>query len=204
MPTPLSECHELIVATSNPHKVRELTYLLQPLGLPVYPLPADIDLEPVKEDGNTLAENARKKACGYARQLQRWVIADDTGLQVDALAGKPGVRSARYAGDDAIMAMNLALLIEHMLDVPEEERSARFVCHLCVAAPDGGVALEAYGECHGKIGRQPIGEFGFGYDSVFLVQDGQQTLAELDQQRTAQLGHRGHAARSLIAAWPRG
>lgn len=197
----LSECHELIVATSNPHKVRELTRLLQPLGLPVLPLPQDADLQPVVEDGQTLLENARKKASGYARQLQRWVIADDTGLEVDALDGAPGVRSARYAGDDASMAMNLALLIEHMLDVPDDKRAARFVCHLCVAAPDGSVIIEGAGECRGRIGRQPIGEFGFGYDSVFLLAGKDHTLAELDEEHTAQAGHRGNAARSLIAAW---
>ncbi|QDU77632.1 Non-canonical purine NTP pyrophosphatase [Bremerella volcania] len=201
MPLHLSKCHELIVATSNPHKIRELTSLLQPLGLPIHPLPKDGNLQPVKEDGDTLRENARKKASGYARQLQRWVIADDTGLEVDALDGAPGVRSARYAGDDASMAMNLALLIEHMLDVPDDKRSARFLCHLCVAAPDGSVALEGAGECRGRIGRQPIGEFGFGYDSVFLLEGRDQTLAELDEAQTAEVGHRGHAARSLIAAW---
>lgn len=197
----LSECHELIVATSNPNKVRELTALLQPLGIPVLPLPQDTDLQPVEEDGDTLLENARKKASGYARQLKQWVIADDTGLEVEALDGAPGVRSARYAGDDASMAMNLALLIEHMIDVPESDRFARFVCHLCVAAPDGSIVLEGAGECRGRIGRQPIGEFGFGYDSVFLLEGKDQTLAEMDEEQTATVGHRGHAARALIAGW---
>ena len=193
----------MIVATSNPNKVRELTRLLRPLGLPVHPLPKEIDLQPVVEDGQTLQENARKKASGYARQLQRWVIADDTGLEVDALDGAPGVRSARYAGDDASMAMNLALLIEHMIDVPDHERSARFVCHLCVAAPDGSIVLERAGECSGQIGRQPIGEFGFGYDSMFLVDGSERTLAELDAKQTDEAGHRGNAARALIAVWQR-
>jgi len=197
----LNACHELVVATSNPNKVRELTDLLQPLGLPIASLPTDVSLQPVVEDGSTLQENARKKARGYARQIKRWVIADDTGLEVEALEGAPGVRSARYAGDDATMAMNLALLIQQMVDVPEQQRLARFVCHLCVAAPDGSIALEASGQCHGRIGRQPIGEFGFGYDSVFLVQGTDRTLAELDAQQTAQVGHRGQAARLLIAAW---
>lgn len=198
----LSECQELIVATMNPFKVRELTELLQPLGIQVRPLPKDAELQPVEEDGKTLQENARKKATGYARQLQQWVIADDTGLEVDALDGAPGVRSARYAGDDASMAMNLALLIEHMIDVPDDQRAARFVCHLCVADPNGKVAIEGAGECRGKIGRQPIGEYGFGYDSVFLVEDGKRTLAEFDEEQTAEVGHRGRAVRSVLAAWP--
>lgn len=202
MPSRLSECYELIVATSNPFKVRELTELLQPLGLPVYPLPQDAILQPVVEDGETLLENARKKASGYAFQLRRWVIADDTGLEVDALGGAPGVRSARYAGDDATMAMNLALLIEHMQDIPADQRAARFVCHLCIAAPDGSIILERGGECRGKIGHEPIGEHGFGYDSVFLVEEGTQTLAELDEARTAAVGHRGRAVQAIIEAWP--
>lgn len=202
MPSRLSGCHELIVATSNPFKVRELTDLLQPLGLPVYSLPQDAILQPVVEDGETLLENARKKASGYAFQLHRWVIADDTGLEVDALGGAPGVRSARYAGDDATMAMNLALLIERMQGIPDGQRTARFVCHLCVAAPDGSIVLERGGECRGQIGHEPIGEYGFGYDSVFLVEDGTQTLAELDETRTAEVGHRGRAARALMEAWP--
>ncbi|MEW4563351.1 RdgB/HAM1 family non-canonical purine NTP pyrophosphatase [Bremerella sp. JC770] len=201
MTNPLSACHELVVATSNPNKVRELTDLLKPLGIPIASLPTDVPLQPVVEDGSTLQENARKKACGYARQTGRWVIADDTGLEVEVLDGAPGVRSARYAGDDASMAMNLALLIEHMKDVPDPQRSARFVCHLCVADPDGNIALEASGQCLGRIDRQPIGEFGFGYDSVFLIQGTDRTLAEMDQQQTAQVGHRGQAARSLIASW---
>ncbi len=201
MPSPLRECRELIVATQNPFKVRELTELLQPLGIDIRPLPQDVELEPVEEDGATLQENALKKAAGYARQLKQWVIADDTGLEVDALDGAPGVRSARYAGEDSSMAMNLALLVEHMVDVPDDQRAARFVCHLCVADPDGNVAVEGVGECRGRIGRQPIGEFGFGYDSVFIVEDSDQTLAELDEAKTAQAGHRGRAVRSLIEAW---
>ncbi|MEW4453231.1 RdgB/HAM1 family non-canonical purine NTP pyrophosphatase [Bremerella sp. JC817] len=203
MPRPLSDCTEIFVATSNPHKVRELSTLLIPLGIPVRSLPDDADLAALEEDGETLQENARKKAIGHATQLGQWVLADDTGLEVDALDGAPGVRSARYAGDDATMAMNLALLIEHLADVDEEDRKARFMCHLCVADPDGNVVLESSGECRGQIGTAPIGEFGFGYDAMFLVAGLDQTLAQLDDDKTAAVGHRGHAARALVAAWQR-
>lgn len=201
MPHSLSQCDELIVATSNRHKLEELTQLLKPLGIPIHALPQNRDWETVQEDGETLQENARKKAKGYAKQLHTWVLSDDTGLEVDALNGAPGVRSARYAGDDASMAMNLALLVEHMVEVPDDKRSARFVCHLCLADPEGNVALESAGECRGSIGRQPIGEFGFGYDSMFVLEDCNQTLAELNQTETAEVGHRGNAARAFIEAW---
>jgi len=204
MTQPLSECRELIVATMNPFKVRELTHLLQPLGIPIRPLPSDEDLSPVEEDGETLQDNARKKARGYARRLQQWVIADDTGLEVDALEGAPGVNSARYAGEGSSMAMNLALLIEHMVEVPDAERAARFVCHLCVADPHGEIVLESQGECRGEIGHQPIGEHGFGYDSVFLPEGSEKTLAEMDEEQTAEVGHRGRAVRALLESWPRG
>ncbi len=201
MPRPLSECQELIVATSNPHKVRELSSLLIPLRIPVLSLPDDVSLAPIVEDGTTLAENARKKAIGYASQISRWVLADDTGLEVDALGGAPGVHSARYAGENATAAMNLARLIEQIEDIPDEERSARFVCHLCLADPEGNVALETQGICPGSILFQPIGKAGFGYDSLFQVSGMKQTLAQLSEDQTAMVGHRGHAARALLEAW---
>lgn len=201
MPPSLSDCSELILATTNPHKVRELATLLLPLKILVRSLDDAEEVSPVNEDGTTIAENARKKAIGYARQLGQWVLADDTGLEVDALNGAPGVRSARYAGDDATQAMNLALLVEHLKQVPDENRTARFVCHLCLADPTGKVVLETNGECRGTIRREPIGEYGFGYDSLFEVAGVGKTLAELNPEATAQVGHRGKAARELIYAW---
>ena len=201
MARPWIECQELIVATSNPHKVRELSSLLIPLRIPVLALPSDITLVPIVEDGATLAENARKKAIGYATQLQRWVLADDTGLEVEALGGAPGVHSARYAGENATADMNLARLIEHMQDIPEEARGARFVCHLCLADPSGNLLLETRGICPGKLLEQPRGSAGFGYDSLFQVAGMKHTLAQLNEDQTAMVGHRGHAARSLVDAW---
>lgn len=201
MPRPLSDCQELIVATTNSHKFRELSKLLAPLGIPVHSLPEDADLTPVEEDGQTLGENCTKKAVGYAKQLQRWVIADDTGLLVDALDGAPGVRSARFAGENATAAENLALLIEKIRHVPMSERTARFVCRLCVADPEGEVVISSLGTCLGKIIWKPIGEHGFGYDSLFQIDGTKQTLAQLDEEQTAQVGHRGQAARALVDTW---
>lgn len=203
MPQPLSNCRELILATTNPHKTRELVDLLIPLKLPVRSLIDEPQVPAVEEDGTTLAENARKKASGYARQLGKWVLADDTGLFVDALAGAPGIRSARYAGPDATPAMNLALLLEQLKDTPEDRRQARFVCHLALADPDGNIVLETTGQCRGTIGHSPIGEHGFGYDSLFLVGELNQTLAQLDPEQTATVGHRGKAARAMLESWQR-
>lgn len=201
MSRPLSNCQELVVATSNPHKVRELSLLLIPLRIPVLALPNEVDFTPVVEDGITLAENARKKAIGYARQVKRWVLADDTGLEVDVLEGAPGVHSARYAGEGATAAMNLAKLMEQLNDVPAEERSARFICHLCLADPEGNVVREVHGICPGTILTKPIGTAGFGYDSLFQVAGMKQTLAQLSEDQTAMVGHRGHAARALLETW---
>lgn len=203
MPRPLSECQELIVATTNPNKYREFSTLLTPLGVPILPLPKDANLTPVEEDGQTLRENCTKKAVGYAQQLQRWVIADDTGLLVDALDGAPGVRSARFAGENATAAENLAFLIEKIRHVPMSERTARFICTWCVADPLGEIAIEGMATCLGKIIWKPIGEHGFGYDSLFQVDGMEKTLAQLTEEETAQVGHRGQAARALVDTWLR-
>jgi XTP/dITP diphosphohydrolase len=182
----------------NAHKVRELSLLLAPFGVPLTPLNEFPRVVPAVEDGTTLAENARRKAAGYALQLGEWVLADDTGLEVDALAGAPGVRSARYAGDRADMAANRAKLLAELASAPEAARSGRFVCWLAVAAPWGEVVEEATGVCCGVVRREPAGTGGFGYDALFEVTGTGRTLAELNAAETAALGHRGQAARALM------
>jgi 16S rRNA (cytosine1402-N4)-methyltransferase len=189
----------LVLATTNPHKFRELADLLPPLGVPLLSLVDVPDVSPVSEDGSTLAANARLKASGYAARIGEWVLADDTGLEVDALAGAPGVRSARYAGDDATMADNRARLLRELEQVPGGDRTARFVCCLALANPAGEIAAEATGVCRGKIRRDPAGTGGFGYDSLFEVAGTGATLAELSPDQTVALGHRGHAVRQLLA-----
>jgi XTP/dITP diphosphohydrolase len=156
----------------------------------------------VMEDGQTLAENARIKASGYARQLGLWVLADDTGLEVDALGGAPGVRSARYAGERATMAENRACLLAALRHVPEAERTARFVCQLAVADPTGVIVAQAAGDCRGRIRESAApGSFGFGYDVLFEVSRCGLTLAQLPPAETARLGHRGQAVRALLRQW---
>jgi XTP/dITP diphosphohydrolase len=196
MPLPF---HRLILATTNPHKVVELSDLLQPLNIELKSLADWPAVVAVDEDGATPAENARKKAVEYARQLGAWVLADDTALCVDALGGEPGVKSARYAGERATMEQNRALLLEKLATVPDDQRTARFVCQLTIASPVGDVVWEVAGKCEGRILRAAsAGAFGFGYDVLFAVEGGQSTLAELPRDVTAEVGHRGRAARELL------
>ncbi|MHB8897337.1 MAG: RdgB/HAM1 family non-canonical purine NTP pyrophosphatase [Thermoguttaceae bacterium] len=195
-------CTTLVLATGNPHKVRELEVLLRPLQVPLLSLADFPQTVPVEENGETLAENARRKAIGYARALGEWVLADDTGLEVDALGGAPGVRSARFAGQGATMAENRAKLLQELAGVPETKRWARFVCQLAVADPGGEVVAESQGECRGRIRLEGTGQYGFGYDSLLEIAEYRRTLAELGPAATAAIGHRGRAVRALLAPPP--
>ena len=190
-------CNTLVLATGNPHKVRELTGLLCLLGIPLKSLTDFSEAISVEEDGESLAENARRKAIGYATALGEWVLADDTGLEVEALNGAPGVRSARYAGDGATMAENRAKLLGELQFVAEVKRRARFVCHLAIANPAGEVVVESTGECWGRLRFEGTGEYGFGYDSLFEIVEYGRTLAEFGPAVTAVIGHRGRAVRGL-------
>ena len=193
-----AQCRRLVLATKNAHKVREMSSLLAPLGVPLTPLTEFPRVDSAVEDGATLAENSRRKAAGCALQLREWVLADDTGLEVDALAGAPGVRSARYAGDRADMAANRAKLLAELVSAPGTARTGRFVCCQAVAAPWGEIVAEATGVCCGVVRREPAGTGGFGYDVLFEVTGTGRTLAELNAAETAALGHRGQAARELM------
>jgi XTP/dITP diphosphohydrolase len=198
----IRDCRRVVLATANPHKLRELTALLAPLDVPLLSL-AEVGrpAHDAVEDGSTLRENARIKAAHYARCLSEWVLSDDTGLEVDALNGAPGVRSARYAGDGATMAENRARLLLELAAIDANDRTARFVCCFALAAPDGQIVLESRGKCAGRIRTEPAGSGGFGYDVLFEVAGIGRTLAELGADETALFGHRGVAARQFITAW---
>ena len=191
---------KLVLATGNPHKVRELRALLRPWRIPLCSLADFPRVATVDENGHTLAENARRKATGYAAALGEWVLADDTGLNVDALNGAPGVRSARFAGESASMAENRSRLLEELAGIPAGNRTARFVCHLAIADPAGTVVAEAMGACRGRIRTSATGEFGFGYDALFEIVEYGRTLAEFGPAATAMIGHRGRGVRNLRAA----
>jgi XTP/dITP diphosphohydrolase len=192
---------KLLVATNNPGKIREYKDLLQ--GLPdqvviTFPTQEGLDLD-VEELGDTFAENARIKAVAYAQASGLLTMADDSGLEVDALDGAPGVRSARYAGPGANDVDRYRKLLAEMAGIPPGERAARFRCVVALALPDGPV-YTADGTCEGEIGFAPRGEQGFGYDPVFLVEGhGGRTLAELEPEVKNQISHR---ARAVAAAEP--
>ena len=191
---------KLIIATSNPHKVEEIAAVLGQIGIACVPL-ARTDIPEPDENGATFEENARIKAIAYARALGATVLADDSGLEVDALGGAPGVHSARCAGIGATRAerdaANNAKLLRELAGVPHARRTARFVCVLCVARPDGSIAAEARGHFEGWIGEAPRGSNGFGYDPLLVLTDGR-TSAELSSAEKNARSHRGNALRELV------
>ena len=194
---------EILLASSNRKKVAELVGLLEPLGVSVL-RPDDVGGIPeVEEDQATFAGNARKKAREAALATGRWALADDSGLEVDALGGAPGVRSARFAGGHGDDAANNRVLLEKLAGVPAERRDARFVCAIALADPRGAIEFEAVGTARGRILEAPRGERDFGYDPLFLfseeghVQSGR-AFAELAPEEKAAVSHRGRALRALL------
>lgn len=194
---------EILIATTNPHKVDEFRAELEPLGFAVLSLrdvPGAADLPEPVEDADSFAGNAAIKAVYYAQKLNRAALADDSGLVVDALGGEPGVHSARYAGVEGDRAMrdaaNNALLLDRLAGVPVDQRGARFVCAACVANADGTIAATAQGTFEGVIGESLRGTNGFGYDPLLITVDGR-TSAELSQAEKNARSHRGQAARAI-------
>jgi XTP/dITP diphosphohydrolase len=194
----------ILVATSNPHKIQEIRAVLCPMGLEVCSLDeigADIP-EPI-EDEETFAGNARIKARAYALATGRRTLADDSGLAVDALDGWPGVHSARYAGVEGTRqerdAANNAKLLDAIKDIPPQERTARFVCAICVADPDGEIIAETSGTFGGVITDTPAGDHGFGYDPLLYLPDAKCTSAELSPDAKNARSHRGAALRRLVS-----
>ena len=187
---------ELVIATFNRHKLEEIRDLLPALRLRLRPLSDFPGAAPAEEDGLTLEANASKKALAAARYTGRWALADDTGLEVDALGGAPGVRSARFAGETAGAAENNALLLAKLSGLPPEKRSARFACVVALASPAGEVSL-ARGTLEGSIAAAPSGANGFGYDPLFVVGAGPGTLAELSAAGKNGLSHRARALEGL-------
>ena len=185
---------EFVLATRNPHKLAEFSRVLAPAGIAVRPLPADVTLPP--EDGDTFADNALPKARTAAQATGRPSIADDSGIESEALGGAPGVRSARYAADDATDQENLDKL---MREAPAGSR-LRYVCALAYVHPGTGEERVFFGECTGRLADSPRGSGGFGYDPAFLPDaDGQtRTMAELSELEKDAISHRGNAIRALL------
>ncbi len=188
---------KLLVATHNQGKVREYRELLAELPLKVTYLDAEgIALE-VEETGATFGDNAVLKAKTYAEVSGLWTWADDSGLQVDALGGAPGVYSARYAGEGATDADRYRKLLDALTGVPWERRTARFRCTVALATPEGEVRT-AHGVCEGVIAFGPAGENGFGYDPVFYMLDHNATMAQLPPEMKNQVSHRARASQKAL------
>ncbi len=185
--------NKLLLATNNQGKVREYKSLLQGIPYEIVTLaeqgiPTDVD-----EAGVSFEENARLKATTLAAESGLLSLADDSGLEVDALGGEPGSRSHRYAGEDATDADRIDYLLARLRDVPDEKRTARFRCVIAIATPDGKVEL-CFGECRGIITTTPRGDNGFGYDPVFYLPELGKTMAELPPEEKNKISHRARAA----------
>lgn len=192
----------IVIATSNPGKFAELSEMLDLEQNVQWKSLSDFDdLTEVEEDGQSFIENARKKAIGYAKQTGQWVIADDSGLMIDALNGDPGVHSARFSGAKdkdrtLIDHKNIAKVLELMKDVPTKNRTARFVCSLCIATPER-ILLETQGSLSGVIIENEIGSNGFGYDPIFWVTEKNKTVAQMASNEKNAISHRGNAIKKL-------
>jgi XTP/dITP diphosphohydrolase len=199
---------KILVASTNPGKIAEISAMLdldvEWVGLANFP-----NVNEVKEDGETFAENARKKAIGYAKKTGLWTIADDSGLIIDALIGQPGVKSARFSGTKSndrkqIDRENIAKVLKLLQGIPQKKRTARFVCCLCLASPPDErraspekVLIETEGKLEGVIAEKEMGTNGFGYDPIFFMPKLGKTVAQLTREEKNAISHRGNAIRKL-------
>jgi XTP/dITP diphosphohydrolase len=189
----------VVLASANAGKLRELAALLAPLDLTLS-AQGELGIAAAAETGTTFLENALLKARHAARAAHLPALADDSGIEVDALGGRPGVFSARYAGEGASDADNLQLLLAELAGVPEARRGARYQCVIVLVRDDADrQPLIARGTWEGRIARAPRGAGGFGYDPVFLPQGGERTAAELSAGEKNALSHRAQALRALVA-----
>jgi XTP/dITP diphosphohydrolase len=187
---------ELIVATRNTRKLLEIRRILEGLDVELLALDDFPGCPEVEETEDTFRGNAVKKAAEVAAHTGRAALADDSGLEADALNGAPGVYSARYAGDGATDRENLERLLRELGPRPEEERRGRFLCVMALALPDG-VVVTFEGRVEGVVGREPRGSSGFGYDPVFYPEGHNRTFAEMSAEEKDSLSHRGRAIRML-------
>jgi XTP/dITP diphosphohydrolase len=188
---------KLLIATHNQGKVREYRELLSDLPVEVTYLDAEGIAHEVEETGSTMEENARLKAQEYARLSGLWTWADDSGLEVDALGGGPGVYSARYAGEGATDADRYRKLLDALTGVPWDKRTARFRCSVALATPEGETRV-AGGVCEGVVAFGPAGSNGFGYDPVFYMPQHDATMAQLPPELKNQVSHRARASQKAL------
>jgi len=196
--------HTLLLATSNPHKLEEFRTIFSDMPLRLLSL-NDVQLNvDVEETGNTFAENAELKAQAYAQMSHMLTLADDSGLEIDALGGVPGVHSARYLGRETSYEERFRVILDQLNGLPQEQRSARFRCVIALAEPSQKIYL-VEGIVEGVIAESPRGTHGFGYDPIFFLPELGKTFAELDPVVKNRISHRARAAQSarkLLENWP--
>lgn len=191
---------QVVIATKNKGKAKDFEAIFAPLGyevLTLFDVAPDMDIE---ETGTTFEENAILKAEAVAKRLNTFVIADDSGLQIDALNGEPGVYSARFAGDHDDEA-NINKVLKNLAGVPEEKRTARFCCCLAITGPVH-TTKTVFGTCEGAILTEKLGDNGFGYDPIFYVPSLERTMAEITAKEKGAISHRGNAIRKLAEELP--
>ena len=195
----MSESHKtrLVVGSRNKKKLQEIAQLLEPHGIQVIGIADFADIPEVVEDRDTFAGNAAKKATETATAINEWVLAEDSGLSVDALGGEPGVYSARYSGQGATDERNNQKLLKELAGVAAEKRGAHYTCHVAISSPSGEVRMTEEGTCRGRIIDEARGENGFGYDPYFLIPEFHQTFGELSSVVKNQLSHRARAFQRL-------
>ncbi len=189
---------KLLIATNNQGKVIELRELLEHSPYDLLSLADFPDVHEIEETGTTFIENAGLKAIGYARQTGQLALADDSGLEVEALGGRPGVLSARYGGERAGFAEKMSLLLAELKKTGDSHRRARFFCSMAIGGVDGEIVHTASGICEGKIAASPRGSQGFGYDPIFIPNGSDMTFGELDSTVKRQISHRSRAFRQII------
>lgn len=188
----------LVLGTNNRKKLVELVELLAPVGVELRTLADFSHAIAVEESGETFAANAALKATQQARQLNEWVLGEDSGLAVDALRGAPGVYSARYSDPGATDERNNQKLLAELANVSLEKRTAHYICHATLSDPAGNVRAEAVGSCQGRVRFEYAGSGGFGYDPLFEIVEYHRTFGELASEVKAMLSHRARAIRQLI------
>jgi len=191
--------NSIIIATNNEGKVSEIKHYLKDFNFKIYYLKDFKNVPEIVEDGKDFRENAIKKAKIISETFNKLSLADDSGLEVNFLGGKPGVFSARYSGIDATDKSNRVKLLSELSQAKDlKDRSARFVCHLVLWDPIKGLIFETDGVCEGNIGFKEVGDGGFGYDSIFIPKGFDKTMAQLSKDEKNEISHRGKALKNFV------
>lgn len=188
----------IVLSSRNKKKTREVAEILAPAGIQVIPVTEFASVPEVEETGSTFAENAALKASQVAQALGQWVIGEDSGLQVDALNGAPGIYSARFSGPSATDESNNRKLIELLDGIPDDRRGAGYVCSVALSDPTGAIRIACEGTCRGRILNMASGEGGFGYDPWFLIPEYHQSFGQLSSVVKHRLSHRARAFEKFL------